>query len=659
MKVNKKMWGLLAIAFLSLVIPLKSSDEGSAATGSEKFFPAIYEDIVVWEDTRNGNADIYGCRLPEPKENIAEYSLSSLDVLSFPITKDQKDQLAPAIHGGIVHEDIVSRDIVVWQDNRHGNWDIYGCILQFENNSNGPSLVDFRITTHTADQLAPAIYYKTVVWQDNRHGNWDIYGCTLQFKDNSNDPLLQEFRITTHSADQLAPAIFGTIVVWADSRNGNWDIYGYDISNSEEFQITKDPNSQRFPAIHGNTVVWMDWRNQNWDIFYCNLSDKEEVRKELPITVNPNDQRSPEIFGGIVVWHDNRNWYNGERFDWDIYCYYLSEKEVHVTANAANQRFPRIYGDLMVWMDFRECSWGIYYSKLPPKPPESPRLLTSSASCPKRRCQYLAYGGVPLVLVILIFCVLTVARKYQEQTKSRSFKVNAFKDPLSRFLLTNWQVFFGILFLFSVSCILPSLFYGTLGEIDINHLPREKMVLLNEEACFRSILEDPVFVLCFIIPALIFYPATRFFRCIPRKFKELLDDKIIKKRKFSERKVEDDFKESLQELEKLINGNLMYVPGFLIAAFGYYLYFREVQYQRFQVILWNNFDVFPLSSLMFAVVELSIFFVFGIFLWKMGAAIYFTMKLNKDYELEYLATVKFFQETLFKRKKGGKEYMIP
>lgn len=56
---------------------------------------------MVWEDWRNGNADIYG------------YSLSTRE--EFRITKDQNDQVNPEIYGVIV----------VWEDNRNGNWDIY------------------------------------------------------------------------------------------------------------------------------------------------------------------------------------------------------------------------------------------------------------------------------------------------------------------------------------------------------------------------------------------------------------------------------------------------------------------------------------------------------------------------------------------------------
>ncbi|MFA7691114.1 MAG: hypothetical protein WCY18_08530, partial [Methanofastidiosum sp.] len=68
-------------------------------------YPAIYGDIVVWEDYRNddesGNSDIYGYNLKTGQE--------------FPICKENRYQGSPAIYC----------DRVVWHDYRHGGGDIY------------------------------------------------------------------------------------------------------------------------------------------------------------------------------------------------------------------------------------------------------------------------------------------------------------------------------------------------------------------------------------------------------------------------------------------------------------------------------------------------------------------------------------------------------
>ena len=76
-----------------------------------------------------------------------------------------------------------------------------------------------RITTDPAEQRSPQIWGDLVVWQDSRRGNWDIYAFDLGTG--------MEFPISTAPDDQTHPDIWDGVVVWQDHRNGNWDIYGH------------------------------------------------------------------------------------------------------------------------------------------------------------------------------------------------------------------------------------------------------------------------------------------------------------------------------------------------------------------------------------------------------------------------------------------------
>jgi len=273
--------------------------------------PAIYGTMVVWEDERNGNWDIYGYNLVTSQE--------------FQITTNGSNQYDPALYD----------NIVVWMDERNGSYDIYGYNLVISQ--------EFQITTNGGNQINPAIFEGTVVWQDYRNGNWDIYGYNLAAK--------EEVQITFNANNQINPAIFEGTVVWQDYRNGNWDIYGYNLAAKEEVQITFNANNQINPVIYGNSVVWEDDRNGNKDIYRFDLATLQEFQ----ITTNGSNQEHPAIYKNTIVWEDDRNG------NYDIYKYNLAAKEeAQVEISPAFQRNPAVYENAIVWEDDRNGNKDIY-----------------------------------------------------------------------------------------------------------------------------------------------------------------------------------------------------------------------------------------------------------------------------------------------------------
>ena len=278
---------------------------------------AIYEDIIVWQDWRNSfepwwdgvdwhHWDIYMYNLNTGKETQ--------------ITDDTCEQESPAIYG----------DIIVWQDNRNiywkegyplHQWDIYMYNLETEK--------EIRITFHDSDQINPAIYGDKIVWQDNRHGNWDIYMY---------DPTRGETQITFHDSDQINPAIYGDKIVWQDYRNWNSDIYMYDPAQGGEIKIipiTTNEGQQEDPTISEKGIVWEDDRNGNYDVYIYDFENGESR-----LTLTDNNQIRPVIQGDSVVWYSEgyTSVVPGEKVphcvncegSWYTYFYKISTKNLRV-----------------------------------------------------------------------------------------------------------------------------------------------------------------------------------------------------------------------------------------------------------------------------------------------------------------------------------------
>ncbi|OHB73547.1 MAG: hypothetical protein A2Z25_12460 [Planctomycetes bacterium RBG_16_55_9] len=161
--------------------------------------PAVYRTTVVWEDAYYGDLDIFGADIWQ-KNKPTDFAAASLE----------QDQWNPSI----------SSNIVVWEDNFFGDWDIYAADLSTSLKagiSQPDNPVEFAVAATGASQTDPDIDENIVVWQDNRHGNWDIFGYNLTTR--------REFQITDDRNDQTRPAISGNVVVWQDNRDGHPQIY--------------------------------------------------------------------------------------------------------------------------------------------------------------------------------------------------------------------------------------------------------------------------------------------------------------------------------------------------------------------------------------------------------------------------------------------------
>jgi beta propeller repeat protein len=170
--------------------------------------PAVYRNTVVWQDDYYGDFDITSADV-WLKNNPVEYPVS--------LTYQSQQRAA------------VWKDYVVWdEDFGGGNFDILTANIH---NPEAPEV--FSITTQAGAQRNPDIYEHLVVWQDKRNGNWDIYGYNLITR--------QEFQITNNASDQTRPAIGGGYVAWVDMRTGTESIYAAELTGAAVSACTTPP----------------------------------------------------------------------------------------------------------------------------------------------------------------------------------------------------------------------------------------------------------------------------------------------------------------------------------------------------------------------------------------------------------------------------------
>ena len=212
---------------------------------------------VTTDKVAQTNADLSGSNLvwqQRAGNNWNIYYAAGLAGPGTAICTDPGDQIKPRVS----QTDPGQSDdhvLVVWEDHRSGNADIYGYDV-----TEGTA---FAVCTDGAQQTAPRISGNWVVWQDKRSGDWAIYGARI---DTATDTAGAATAISPESASHLnetAPDVSGEFVVWVDTRYGDEDILGYDRTADYTFDICADSERaiQDQPAVDGNTVVWRDFRN--------------------------------------------------------------------------------------------------------------------------------------------------------------------------------------------------------------------------------------------------------------------------------------------------------------------------------------------------------------------------------------------------------------
>lgn len=190
--------------------------------------PRLSGQIVVWADNRKGNEDW----------NIYGYDVAAAQ--AFTITAATGNQSDPQIDW----------PWVVW-------WDFQERIYAHNLQSGVTKTV---LATHGARLPDVSAADQLVVWQDIRNGNWDLYGYDLATN--------QEIAIVKAPGNQEFAAIDAGLVAFQTQRpSGAWNVALWVRALDRHFVI--DPHSafQTQPAVDGPLVAWQDSRQHQLDIY--------------------------------------------------------------------------------------------------------------------------------------------------------------------------------------------------------------------------------------------------------------------------------------------------------------------------------------------------------------------------------------------------------
>ena len=221
-----------------------------------KFSPQITSDgsggaIITWYDSRNGSFDIYAQRV-DANGNVLW--TSNGDTICNATNDQQYPQIISDGSGGA---------IITWDDYRNGNWDIYTQRVDANGNvlwtSNGDT-----ICNATYDQQYPQIISDgsggaIIVWQDYRSGNYDIYAQSVDANGNvlwtSNGVTICNATNTQEYPQITSDGSGGAIITWDDYRNGNWDIYAQIVDANGQVGIDEKDKRTIIPSIFSKYIV--------------------------------------------------------------------------------------------------------------------------------------------------------------------------------------------------------------------------------------------------------------------------------------------------------------------------------------------------------------------------------------------------------------------
>ncbi|MCX5725948.1 MAG: hypothetical protein NT030_01985 [Candidatus Saganbacteria bacterium] len=242
--------------------------------------------IVAWTDYRSGlqNSDVYAQRINSSGEAL--WAAGGIKVCGAPDV--QKEPAISFSRAEVLASESENGAIIVWTDKGGGGYDIYGQRINLAGKTlwkeDGIPICEIEGTQKDPKIVENGAGGAIVVFEDYRFGNWDIYCQKINKKGDLLWPA-PGIPITKAPGTQYSPDIApsnsgGAIITWEDYRSSlGYMIYAQKIEGDGKISwqqngisICNLPGGQRNPKIIGNggggaVISWEDYRSGGYGIY--------------------------------------------------------------------------------------------------------------------------------------------------------------------------------------------------------------------------------------------------------------------------------------------------------------------------------------------------------------------------------------------------------
>ena len=295
------------------------------------------EALVVWEDQRSGQSDIYAQKLVAVSPDSARFAW-------LPVDGVRLCNATGAQSGPVVVSDGRGGAIAVWEDERvAGEIDLYAQRVDVDGNLRWgtPALSAKPIETAACEQLDPAVASDgrggaIIAWVDRRKcvsdstADTDIYAARVD----SSGVVAWTKAVCIAAGNQREPVIvsdgaMGAIIAWEDGRNASDDIYCQRLDPNgnppsgwpaTDLVVCDAPGTQQNPRLvtdgaNGAFITWQDARSGENNAYLQRIGGNGHLAagwvNGLRLCALQASQELPEpartADGGIIVgWEDGR-----------------------------------------------------------------------------------------------------------------------------------------------------------------------------------------------------------------------------------------------------------------------------------------------------------------------------------------------------------------